>query len=140
MSLTNTELLVKSFKETVELALVNGDIDGIDDETLDYLLGSLRVAISVSSSSNRQQRDLLRRRLLNATLKTVAPASSKVASDRIIIEDNPDKLVALAPPTPSILPMPVNPSVPMEHQQLTEMYEFSGTMYPQMTHSQCRII
>ena len=68
MSLTNTELLVKSFKETVDLRIESGDIEGIDDETLDKLQDSLRVAISVAAISNKQQRDLLRRRLLDSSL------------------------------------------------------------------------
>jgi hypothetical protein len=68
MSLTNTELLVKSFKETVDLRIESGDIEGIDDETLDKLQDSLWVAISVAAISNKQQRDLLRRRLLDSSL------------------------------------------------------------------------
>jgi hypothetical protein len=38
ISLTNTDLLLKSFKETVESGIESGDIEGIEDETLDRLL------------------------------------------------------------------------------------------------------
>jgi hypothetical protein len=70
MSLTNTELLVRSFKETTNLRIESSDIEVIDEETLDNLLDSLRIAISVASARNQEQRDLLRRRLLNSTLYT----------------------------------------------------------------------
>jgi hypothetical protein len=73
MSLTNTELLVKSFEETVDLRSESGDIEGIDGEMLDKLKDSLRVAISVAAISNKQKRDLSRRRLLDSSL---APAES----------------------------------------------------------------
>jgi hypothetical protein len=77
LSLTNTELLVKSFKETVDLKIELGDIEDINDETFDKLLNSLRLAISVASASNQEQRDLLRRRFLNSTLKSGTSHSSQ---------------------------------------------------------------
>ena len=42
MSLTNTELLVQSFKETVDLRIESGEIEGIDvgnNRFFDVLLG-----------------------------------------------------------------------------------------------------
>jgi hypothetical protein len=60
MSLTNTGLLLKSFKETVESGIELGDIEGIDDETLDKLLEFLRTAISTASKSDQKPRTMLR--------------------------------------------------------------------------------
>ena len=73
-SLTNTELLVKSFEETLDLRSESGDIEGIDGEMSDKLKDCLRVAISVAAISNKQKRDLSRRRLLDSSL---APGESR---------------------------------------------------------------
>jgi hypothetical protein len=55
--------LVETFKETVELRIESGDIEGICDKTMDKLLTSLLMAIAVTSSSNRQHPGPLQRRL-----------------------------------------------------------------------------
>lgn len=105
MSLTNTELLIKSFKETVESRIELGDIEGVDDETLDKLMESLQVAISIASSSNQQQRDHLRQKLLHATLppepKHEEPDLSQVASVPIISDKSSPKETTLAEDTMS---------------------------------------
>jgi len=77
MSMTNTELLVRSFKETVDLRIESNDIEGIDEDTLNKILESLRLAISVASASSQEQRDLLRRRALTSTSNTGSLQSSQ---------------------------------------------------------------
>src|SRR5271156_3605550 len=105
MSLTNTKVLIKSFKETVESRIELGDIEGVDDEALDKLMESLRLAISIASSSNQQQRDILRQELLHATLPPEPaheePDSSQVASLPIISDKASPKRNTLAKDTMS---------------------------------------
>jgi hypothetical protein len=82
LSTTNTELLLKSFKETVDLKIELGDIEDINEETFDQLLGSLRLAISVASASNQEQRNLMRRRLLNSTSNPGTLPSSQIFDEK----------------------------------------------------------
>jgi hypothetical protein len=119
MSLTNTELLVKSFKETVDLRIESGDIEGIDDETLDKLQDSLRVAISVAAISNKPQRDLLRRGLLNSSL---APGES--GPSQTISEDPFQEQVAL-PKNNMPISKQSTTSSPTESHQNPEVHDRS---------------
>lgn len=127
MSLTNTELLIKSFKETVESRIELGDIEGIDDETLDKLMESLQVAISIASSSNQQQRDHLRQKLLHATLPPEPTHeeqdSSQVASLPIISDKASPKRTTLAEDTMSSGEKQPDSSAAFFTSQMSRTYE-----------------
>jgi hypothetical protein len=122
MSLTNTELLVEAFKDTVEFGLEIGEIEGIDDETLDKLMEMLRVAVSIASSSSQQQRDMLRQRLLSSTLRpglsTSAVASNEGVRSGNVLQEQPDVQADL----------PVHDFAPMgQQQQVVESHNPTGT-------------
>lgn len=127
MSLTNTELLIKSFKETVESRIDLGDIEGVDDETLDKLMESLQVAISIASNSNQQERDHLRQKLLRATLppelKHEEPDLSQVASLPIISDKASPKETTLAEDTMSSGEKQPDSSAAFLTSQLSRTYE-----------------
>ncbi|KAE9369908.1 hypothetical protein N431DRAFT_485699 [Stipitochalara longipes BDJ] len=87
MSVASTELLVKSFKETLNLGIESRKFNHIDDTTLDKLMAVLRIAISVASTGDPQQRNLLQKTLLNSNLVSETShwphnASSEITSRR----------------------------------------------------------
>lgn len=54
MSMTKTGRLIKTFKETVKSRIETGEIEWIDDETLEKLQECLRTAIQTSSRINQE--------------------------------------------------------------------------------------
>jgi hypothetical protein len=84
-TITNTALLVKSFKETVESRIEIGDIEGVDDETLDKLLDSLQVAISIASNTaNSERRDPPPHTLLRSTTEATLAKFPEGSDERFI--------------------------------------------------------
>jgi hypothetical protein len=120
MSLTNTELLIKLFGETVESRIDTGDILGVNDETLDKLRDSLRVAISIAS--NRNRRELLERKPLASTLPE--------ACNDVSMSENPsqsqlDGQTALSSFAPNTLPNAIS-SAPIGGQQHVEGHDLNA--------------
>ncbi|KAH7327062.1 hypothetical protein BKA65DRAFT_480782 [Rhexocercosporidium sp. MPI-PUGE-AT-0058] len=54
MSVTKTSRLVKTFKETVETCIEAGEIEGINEDTLEKLQECLRTAIKTSSRNSQE--------------------------------------------------------------------------------------
>jgi hypothetical protein len=129
MSLTNIELLVQCYKETLESGIEFGDIEDIDDTALSKLLESLRVAISHASDINQSKRD--RGSVLTPTLEpnvlALSELPNEVAASTIAPLELPNVRVTQSSLVQDNVPAPDRHSTPAQ-QQCVEVVHGTSTI------------
>lgn len=102
----------------MESGIELGDIEGIDDDTLDKLLEYLRVSISTASRSNQQPRNLLQQRFLRPSLEAVVSDSPHItnAENMNVSQNTTEQPIDLAEPNRPLLPPASTQQHPLQIQ------------------------